>query len=92
LPAALAKEVLMARIEFDKSDREMLACKITAHLRDELNIEIAAFDAVLLLDFLAETLGPHYYNQGLKDAQAIVASRADAIVEAIYEIEKPVRR
>jgi uncharacterized protein (DUF2164 family) len=61
-------------------------------LKDTLDVEIDPFDALDLLDFLSETLGPHYYNQGLHDAQAIVKNRVDAIIEDIYVIEKPLKR
>ncbi|MBQ1543435.1 DUF2164 domain-containing protein [Caulobacter sp. CCUG 60055] len=82
----------MARIEFDRPTREMLARQIVRHLKETLDVEIAPFDAVDLLDFLAETLGPHFYNQGLTDAQAVIQSRVEAIVEAVSDLEKPVKR
>jgi uncharacterized protein (DUF2164 family) len=81
----------VAGIEFDKATREMLARRLKQHLKDEHDLEIDPFDAVALLDHLAGTLGPYFYNQGLNDAQAIVRSRADTIIEAIGEIEKPAK-
>jgi uncharacterized protein (DUF2164 family) len=78
-------------IKLDKPTREMLARQLKRHLKDEMDVEIDPFDAVALLDHLAETLGPHFYNQGLSDAQAIVKSRIDTVIEAIGEIEKPAR-
>lgn len=80
----------MSRIEFDKETRDLLSRAIRRRLKDTLDVEIDPFDALDLLDFLSETLGPHYYNQGLHDAQAIVRGRVDAIIEDIYVIEKPV--
>ena len=71
----------MARIEFDRPTREMLARQIVRHLKETLDVEIAPFDAVDLLDFLAET-----------DAQAVIQSRVEAIVEAVSDLEKPVKR
>jgi uncharacterized protein (DUF2164 family) len=35
-------------------------------------------------------MGTYFYNQGLKDAQAILSTKLDIIIEAISEIEKPV--
>ncbi|WP_374471444.1 DUF2164 domain-containing protein [Phenylobacterium sp.] len=81
----------MARIELEKPVREALTRALSRYLKDELDVEIGGMDAQLLLDFLSETLGPHYYNQGLADAQAILRSRLEQIAEAIYEIEKPAR-
>jgi uncharacterized protein (DUF2164 family) len=80
----------MSRIEFDKETRDQLSRAIRGRLKTALDVEIDPFDALDLLDFLSETLGPHYYNQGLHDAQAIVKDRVDAIIEDIYVIEKPV--
>jgi uncharacterized protein (DUF2164 family) len=82
----------MSRIEFDKEIRDQLSRGLRRRLKDTLDVEIDPFDALDLLDFLSETLGPHYYNQGLHDAQAIVKDRVDAIIEDIYVIEKPLKR
>jgi len=82
----------MSRIEFDKETRDQLSRGLKRRLKDTLDVEIDPFDALDLLDFLSETLGPHYYNQGLHDAQAIVKDRVDAIIEDIYVIEKPLGR
>ena len=81
----------MARIELPKETREQLARALSKYLKDELDVEASGFDAQFLLDFITETLGPHYYNQGLYDAQAIVRSKLDMIGEAVYEIEKPAK-
>ena len=82
----------MARIELPKETRAELARALSKYLKDELDVEVAGFDAVFLLDFITERLGPHYYNQGLYDAQALIKGKFDLITEAVYEIEKPVKR
>ena len=79
----------MSKITLDKQTREMLSRLLTRHLKDEFDLEIEPFDSLDLLDFLSRTLGPYYYNQGLHDAQAIVKDRVEAILDAVYEIEKP---
>ncbi len=81
----------MARIELPKEARDSLARALTRYLKDELELEVAGFDAVFLLDFLIEQLGPHVYNQGLYDAQALLHARLEALGEAILELEKPVK-
>ena len=82
----------MARIELDRQTHQALARMLVRHLKDELDVEVDPTDGSALLDYLAEALGPHFYNQGLRDAQAAVQARTDAIVEAIDGLEKPVRR
>jgi uncharacterized protein (DUF2164 family) len=82
----------MAKVALDPRVRDELARALRAHLKDELEVEIGAFEAQDLLDHLSTSLGPHWYNQGLYDAQAVVKGRLDGIVEAIEAIEKPVQR
>jgi uncharacterized protein (DUF2164 family) len=80
----------MARIELSKPAREAAARGLAKYLKDELEVEVTGFDVQFLLDFVAEQVGPYFYNQGLADAQAIVAARMEAVAEAIWELEKPV--
>lgn len=81
----------MSKIELPKDTRDALSRALTHHLKKEFDLEVAGFDAVFLLDYLAETLGPHFYNQGLHDAQAILHGRFEQVSDAIYELEKPVK-
>ncbi|MCR5880271.1 DUF2164 domain-containing protein [Phenylobacterium sp. J367] len=81
----------MARIELEKPVRDALTRALSRYLKDELDVEIGAMDALLLLDFITEKLGPHFYNQGLADAQAVLTKRVEDLTEAISAIEKPIR-
>jgi uncharacterized protein (DUF2164 family) len=75
-------------IEFDKSTREALARSLAGYLKAEFDVEIGGMEAVVLLDFISERLGPHYYNQALYDGQARLRAKAEALGEALYELEK----
>ncbi len=79
----------MPDIEFSKDEKQQLVEKIRDYFEMELNQELGQFEAEFLLDFLSRELGPYFYNRGLYDAQAVMQSRIDAVMEAIYEIEKP---
>jgi uncharacterized protein (DUF2164 family) len=81
----------MSKIELEKPVREALSKALSGYLKDELDVEVEGFDAVFLLDFVLERVGPHIYNQGLRDAQRLMAAKFDQIGEAIYEIEKPAK-
>lgn len=81
-----------SRIEFPRETRELLARKLGRRLAEELDVEVGGLTAGLLLDFVAEELGPYFYNQGLHDAQALFQTKWEQIGEAIYQIEKPVKR
>jgi uncharacterized protein (DUF2164 family) len=79
------------QITFDKPTRERLSHLLARRLKDELDVEIDPFDSLDLLEFLSQTLGPYYYNQGLHDAQAIFKDRIEAIADAVYELEQPLK-
>ena len=82
----------MARIEFDKSSRESLARLLVKRLRDDFDLDIAPMDGQRLLDLLSEVMGPHFYNQGLFDAEAALRDRVEAIAEAIEGLTRPTPR
>lgn len=79
------------RIELEKSARDALVRALSRYLKDELEVEIGGMDAMLLLDFISEKLGPHYYNQALYDARALLRAKMEALGEAFYELEKPAK-
>jgi uncharacterized protein (DUF2164 family) len=79
------------KIELEKPARDGLVRALAGYLKDELEVEIGGMDAMLLLDFITERLGPHYYNQALYDAQALLHAKMEALGEAIYELEKPAK-
>ncbi len=82
----------MAKIVFDKPTRELLSRQLQRHLKDELDLDVDPVDAGGLLDFLSESVGPHFYNQGLTDARAVIAERAELMAEALYVLEQPLKR
>lgn len=79
------------KIELEKPARDALVRALSAYLKDELEVEVGGMEAVLLLDFVTERLGPHYYNQGLYDARALLQVRMEAMGEAFFELEKPAK-
>ena len=82
----------MSKIELPKEAADAAAKALSKYLKAELDVEVGGFDAVFLVDFITEHLGPHYYNQGLTDAQVVLAKKVEEISEALYGIEKPVKR
>ena len=76
----------------EKDDRVQLAARLRAYLKDELEVEVGGLDAEFLVDFMADRLGPRFYNQGLRDAATALAKRMDVLTEALEELERPVPR
>lgn len=79
----------MSEIEFTKEEKDILVQKIKGYFVDELDQEIAQFDAEFLLDFFTREVGPYYYNAGLYDAKTLVEDKLETLTDAFYEIEKP---
>ncbi len=71
-----------------REEKERLLLKIQRHLSDEVEIELGRFEVEALVDLVADLLGPHYYNKGLRDAQALLSRQVDQINDALYEMER----
>jgi uncharacterized protein (DUF2164 family) len=78
----------MALISLDNSIRSSLGRLLQARLKAVMGVDADPVDCLELLDALTESLGPHFYNQGLYDAQAAVQARVEAIIEDIGGLEK----
>lgn len=80
----------MDDLSLTKEDRTRLALQVQRFMETDLDVEIGNMDAERLIDFLAGSLGAKYYNQGLKDAGALVARKADDIQDELYGLERTV--
>ena len=80
----------MSEINLTRREKELLTGKLQRYFADELKQELGGFDAEFLLEFLARELGAHYYNQGLRDAQAVFLKRVGELADQVSELEKPV--
>ena len=78
----------MNKVEFGEEGKARIVQKIKAYFEEELGEEIGQFDAEFLLEFFAGEIGPHFYNQGLKDAAAIFDLQCDRAKEEIYAREE----
>lgn len=78
----------MKPIQFDKRQRDEIVARIQRYFVNELDGEIGAIPAELLLGFFTETIGPFYYNQGLNDAQAVFAKAVEDVNDTIYGLEQ----
>jgi uncharacterized protein (DUF2164 family) len=84
-----AQGAILAKIEFNKHEKDTIVSKIKGYFLSELDQDIAQFDAEFLLDFFSAEVGAYYYNRGLADAKAILEEKVETITDAFYEIEKP---
>jgi uncharacterized protein (DUF2164 family) len=75
-------------IQFSREETADITAKLRAYFRDELEIDLAALPAEMLLDFLSREIGPFFYNRAVYDAQAVVAKKAEDISEALAGLER----
>lgn len=78
----------MKRIEFSKEETKVIVGHIQTYFHDELDQDIGALPAEMLLDFFAGKIGRLFYNRGLYDAQAVVAAKLEDLTDAIYGLER----
>ena len=77
----------MQKIEFSREEKAEIVSRIRAYFDRELD-PIGALPAEFLLDFFAEEIGAHYYNQGLRDAHAALLKKMEDLAEDIYLLER----
>ncbi|KQW79823.1 DUF2164 domain-containing protein [Brevundimonas sp. Root1279] len=78
----------MKPIAFSREETAAITGRLQTYFRDELELDLGALPAEMLLDFLGREIGPFFYNRGLYDAQAVVAAKAEDISEAIAGLER----
>ncbi len=78
----------MKKITIEKEQRKAIVAKIQRYFVAELDQEIGALPAEMLLNFFTENVGGFYYNQGLADAQGVFARTLDAVNDEIYGLEQ----
>jgi uncharacterized protein (DUF2164 family) len=84
----LSEKLTLSKIAFQASQKEQLIQKLQKYMSMELDVELGQFDADFLLDFISKEMGSLYYNQGLYDAQTVLADRVDSLTDAIYQLEQ----
>ena len=78
----------MQPIQFSREETADITARLRAYFRDEVESELAALPAEMLLDFLGREIGPFFYNRAVYDAQAVVAKKAGDINEALAGLER----
>jgi uncharacterized protein (DUF2164 family) len=78
----------MKKKTFEKEERKEIVDRLQRFFVRELDSEIGQIAAEQLIGFIGETIGPFYYNQGLRDAQALLARQVDTFNDEIYGLEE----
>ncbi len=80
----------MTEIKLNSQDKETMIIKLQKYMLDELDVELEQFDADFLLDFFSKELGNYFYNQGIYDAQSVIAQKLELISDDLFDLEKPI--
>ena len=78
----------MKPIRFSREETADITARLRTYFRDELEMDLAALPAEMLLDFLSREIGAFFYNRAIYDAQAVVAKKAEDISEALAGLER----
>lgn len=78
----------MAGIQFSREQQDVLAADLQRWVLDNTSAELGRFEAGFLLDHVSQLLGAYWYNQGVRDAQAVLARRVDDLQEALEQLEQ----
>lgn len=75
-------------IELSREARQAATAGLQKVLGEELDVEIGALQAGMVLDRLILDLGPLIYNRALTDARAVIAAKAEDMDEALYGLQR----
>ena len=79
---------LAAAVKIERPQKTELIRELRSYVSDELDIDAGDLATELLLDFVVELVEPHIFNEALFDARAVASRQADALQEAIIELER----
>lgn len=75
-------------VELSKEARQVAVARLRGILQEELDVEVGALQAEIVLDRLARDVGAIFYNRALADARAVIADKAEDMDEALYGLER----
>ena len=62
--------------------------QLRVYMNEEFDIDIGNLPAKFLLDFIIETVGPHFYNQVVDDMEPWLYERFTGILEDMHSFRK----
>ena len=77
-------------IKLNTTEYQSLIEKLQDYFDEHHDFEVGQIDADFLLDFIGKEFVAVFYNQGLYDAQTMLQTKIDTLVDDISELEKSV--
>ncbi len=82
----------MKDLKLEKQQKTDMVLALRHYLTHELDVEIGALQVEILVDHLAEVIGPVFYNKGLRDAHEAVLQRMEYAAADIDLLERSIPR
>ncbi|MCM3396806.1 DUF2164 domain-containing protein [Oceanobacillus profundus] len=78
-------------IKFSKEQQQLMISDIQYFFSHERDEEITEFAAERVLDFVKESLAPHFYNVAIQDAKHVVEQQFSSLEDEILTLERPIK-
>jgi uncharacterized protein (DUF2164 family) len=82
----------MMFFKLTKEQQQAMISDIQSFFSDERDEELSEFAAERVLDFVKETLAPHFYNAAVLDVKRVVEERYASLEDEILTLERPIKR
>ncbi len=82
----------MKDLKLEKQQKTDMVLALRHYLTQELDVEIGSLQVEILVDHLAEVIGPVFYNKGLRDAHEAVLQRMEYAAADIDLLERSIPR
>ena len=79
-------------IKLTKDQQQLMISDIQYFFSQERDEEITEFAAERVLDFVKETLAPHFYNAAVQDVKHVVEQQFSSLEDEILTLERPIKR
>ncbi|MFT4413643.1 DUF2164 domain-containing protein [Fredinandcohnia humi] len=79
-------------IKLTKEQQQLMISEIQHFFSQERDEEISEFAAERVLDFVKESLAPHFYNAAVRDAKAVVEQQYLSLEDEILTLERPIKK
>ncbi|MCM3124066.1 DUF2164 domain-containing protein [Mesobacillus sp. AQ2] len=72
---------MLKNFQIDDFARNQMTAEIKQYFLEERGEELGDLAAMLILEFFANKLAPHFYNKGIQDGHDFISQRLDDIFE-----------
>ena len=76
--------------DLTSQQKQELAARVQEYFRSERDEEIGELAAGFVLEFVAELIGPYFYNEALADVRKQARARFDDLDADMMAMERPV--